>query len=64
MDEAGRIVKLQGVGEGELGGGARVYGIEGAVKGLVEAGVVGVEKKGGGSRSRLLWRMIKILGRS
>lgn len=48
MDEAGRIVKLQEVGEEELGGGARVYGIEGAVKGLVEAGVVGVEKKGGG----------------
>lgn len=48
VDEAGRIVKLQEVGEEELGGGARVYGIEGAVKGLVEAGVVGLEKKGGG----------------
>lgn len=48
VDEAGRIVKMQEVGEEELGGGARVYGIEGAVKGLVEAGVVGVEKKGGG----------------
>lgn len=48
VDEAGRIVKLQEVGEEELGGGPRVYGIEGAVKGLVEAGVVGLEKKGGG----------------
>lgn len=48
VDEAGRIVKLQEVGEEELGGGARVYGIEGAVRGLVEAGVVGLEKKGGG----------------
>lgn len=48
VDEAGRIVKMQEVGEEELGGGPRVLGIEAALKGLVEAGVVGVEKKGGG----------------
>lgn len=48
MDEAGRIVKIQEVGEEELGGGPRVHGIEGALKGLVEAGVVSLEKKGGG----------------
>ncbi|RPA91008.1 P-loop containing nucleoside triphosphate hydrolase protein, partial [Choiromyces venosus 120613-1] len=47
LDEAERIVRAQGVAEEELGGGARVAGIEAAVRGLVEAGVVSVEKKGG-----------------
>ncbi|RPA99258.1 P-loop containing nucleoside triphosphate hydrolase protein [Choiromyces venosus 120613-1] len=48
LDEAERIVRAQGVAEEELGGGARVAGIKAAVRGLVEAGVVSVEKKGGG----------------
>ncbi|KAI5846402.1 P-loop containing nucleoside triphosphate hydrolase protein [Morchella snyderi] len=55
MDEAARIVKIQEIGVEELGGEARVGGIESAVKGLVEAGVVGLEKKGsGGGRVRFL----------
>lgn len=48
LDEAERIVRMQGVAEGDLGGGPRVRGIEGAVLTLVESGVVGVEKRGGG----------------
>ncbi|RPA92307.1 hypothetical protein L873DRAFT_1794326 [Choiromyces venosus 120613-1] len=47
-DEAERIVRAQGVAEEELGGGARVARIEAAVRDLVEAGVVSVEKKVGG----------------
>nr|AIU38082.1 hypothetical protein [Tuber borchii] len=48
LDEAERIVRNQGVAEKELGGGPRVGGIEAAVKGLVESGVLSVEKRGGG----------------
>ncbi|RPA98233.1 P-loop containing nucleoside triphosphate hydrolase protein [Choiromyces venosus 120613-1] len=48
-DEVEMIVRAEGVVEGELGG-ARVAGIEAAVGGFVEAGVVSVEKKGGGGR--------------
>ncbi|KAG0138517.1 hypothetical protein HOY82DRAFT_588488 [Tuber indicum] len=48
IDEAEAIVQLQGVAEEELGGGARFGGIEAAVKGLVEYGVLSVEKRGGG----------------
>lgn len=48
LDEAERIVRNQGVAEEELGGGPRVGGIEAAVKGLVESGVLSVEKRGGG----------------
>ncbi|PWW79954.1 P-loop containing nucleoside triphosphate hydrolase protein [Tuber magnatum] len=48
LDEAERIVRMQGVAEEELGGGPRVGGIEAAVKGLVESGVLSVEKRGGG----------------
>ncbi|RPA89695.1 hypothetical protein L873DRAFT_1822372 [Choiromyces venosus 120613-1] len=55
LDEAERIARTQGVAEEELGGGARVAGIEAAVRGLVEAGVVSVGKKyGGGGRVRFL----------
>ncbi|RPA89688.1 hypothetical protein L873DRAFT_615494 [Choiromyces venosus 120613-1] len=55
LDEAEGIVQGQGVAEEELGGGARVSGIEAAVRGLVEAGVVSVGKKyGGGGRVRFL----------
>ncbi|RPA98322.1 P-loop containing nucleoside triphosphate hydrolase protein [Choiromyces venosus 120613-1] len=46
-DEVEMIVRAEGVVEGELGG-ARVAGMEAAVGGFVEAGVVSVEKKGGG----------------
>ncbi|KAG0138536.1 P-loop containing nucleoside triphosphate hydrolase protein [Tuber indicum] len=48
LDEAERIVRMQGVAEEELGGGPRVGGIEASVKGLVESGVLSVEKRGGG----------------
>jgi len=47
LDEAERVVRNQGVAE-ELGGGPRVGGIEAAVKGLVESGILSVEKRGGG----------------
>ncbi|RPA99014.1 hypothetical protein L873DRAFT_1807461 [Choiromyces venosus 120613-1] len=51
LDEAERIARAQGVDEEEHCGGARVSGIEAAVRGLVETGVVSVGKKyGGGGR--------------
>ncbi|KAG0138533.1 hypothetical protein HOY82DRAFT_666382 [Tuber indicum] len=54
LDEAEAIVQMQGVAEEELGGGTRFGGIEAAVKGLVEYGVLSVEKRGGGGGVRFL----------
>ncbi|KAG0637166.1 hypothetical protein HOY80DRAFT_1085487 [Tuber brumale] len=48
LDEAETIARMQGVAEEELRGGPRFGGTEVAVKGLVESGVLSVEKQGGG----------------
>ncbi|KAG0632737.1 recognition complex subunit 1 [Tuber brumale] len=46
--KAETIVRMQGVTEEELRGGPRFSGIEAAVKGLVESGLLSAEKRGGG----------------
>ncbi|KAG0128080.1 hypothetical protein HOY82DRAFT_612511 [Tuber indicum] len=47
LNDEEAIAGMQGVSEEEPGGGRRFGGIEVAVKGLIESGVLGVEKRGG-----------------